>query len=228
MKRFNIVTYVSASYVPALLLTARSWRQRSGVSDIAIYTDQGVEIPPELGRIVPQFAVSGDNAATAWMRKIEVIHLEQPRSLHLVWLDADVYCTGLLLDAFARMGTAEIGATRMFDPKGINAGVMFFQWSPALIEFLLAWTTLAKLKQAARSKWFEQEAASELVHEAFHGRKPYYATPLSEQIYNCDQLYNTLRPRLIHFKSKRWKDPAAVARALAWMDDPMLKSTQGS
>jgi hypothetical protein len=149
-------------------------------------------------------------------------------------VDADVYCRSSFADVFGRMVTADIGATRMFNHTirghgSINAGVLFFRktletacpqaaatGASRLQQFFKDWAELTE--KLTGEKWAEQTAASRLIHEAYHGQRPYYATPVSENLYNLEDDSNSAwlkriekyRPKLIHFKMMRWENADLV------------------
>ena len=230
---FNIVTYVSAGFASCLDLTLKSWVENSGAQEIYIYTDVEAGSGWPIGfdghnvHTVFKYHERGDNGPAAWMRKIEVIQDALPNSHLLVYLDADVYCTGNLSEAFNTLSLgADIGATRMFNPTrrghgSINAGVLFFVYDDASLKFVAEWQQLAE-ELRPQGGWFEQEAASRLLHESFDGLKDYYCTPLSENVWNCEddndqkwlERIEKYRPKLIHFKSGKWKNRELVDKIL--------------
>jgi len=224
---FEIVTYVSQGFVKALEFSLPSWAANAGASRILVYSDFPIQENVGIQENRHFFLERSDDPKISWRRKITSLTNAYARcsTPFFCWLDADVYCRASFMEVFGRMGTADIGATRMFNRSirgygAINAGVLFFQKLQTLSGFFTEWAELTdKLKG---EKWAEQTAASRLIHEAYHGLRPYYATPLSENLYNLEDDSNSTwlkrieqyKPKLIHFKGGRWqreKEKAACA-----------------
>jgi hypothetical protein len=225
MTDFQIVTYVSKAFVSALLFTLPSWVANAGAAKIVVYTDHPAVFDGAETRYF--FEQPSDDPRVSWRRKIDSLADAYARcsTQFFCWLDADVYSVAEFSEVFERMGTAEIAATRMFNNTSrgqgaINAGVLFFQRSSRLPQFFQEWAAATDKLSAAR--WAEQTAASNLIHSAFHGERSYYATPVSENLYNLEDDSNPkwlarikrYRPKLIHFKDKRWRDSVLVQSAL--------------
>lgn len=224
---FEIVTYCSLGFRNALALTLPSWIKNSGAARITVYSDQ--ELPAPEGAIHRRFFEQpAEDGPTSWLRKIVALQdtITHPEAHRFCWLDADVYCTGPFGEAFERMGSCDIAATRMFNNTSrgagaLNAGVLFFRDTPATMRFLLEWSARANELKGARG-WFEQRAASDLLHQAFHGLKNYHVAPLSENLYNLEddcidawfQRIELYKPKLIHFKRRWWQRPELVDRVL--------------
>lgn len=231
---FEIYTYCSLGFEGALKLTLPSWIENSGASKIVVNTDHEPGCEQEHERVIRRIVFDRDpeDKATSWLRKIEVIRqaITYCQAPWFCWLDADVYCAAPFGEVFGRMGSASIGATRMFNNtnrgKGdLNAGVFFFRRDGLGVKwFVDDWLALA---QAERGKggWFEQRAASILLHQAFHGQKPFSVAPVSENLYNLeddimDEWFRRIelyRPKLIHFKNNWWRHPYAVDRVMEIM-----------
>lgn len=235
---FEIITYVSGGYDRCLAITLPTWLANTSAERIVIYTDgPGNQIREQVSNDASAkmiewrqlFNELPESLPICYERKIVVLlnAFNRCRTTHFCWLDADVMATADFKEAFAKMGSNEIGGTRMFNQtirgKGeLNAGVIFFQNSPMLTTFLLDWTDLAKQFKAKGQGglWYEQASASRLIHAAFHGQRTYSAAALSGELYNCEDdstkqwfaRIERCRPKLIHMKAGRWQVTEMMAR----------------
>lgn len=227
---FEIVTYVTGEYAACLKITLPTWLENSKAERIVIYTDVGdlTKLTDDKRvEVRPYFKTRANGMTDCWKRKIEILINAYHRcpSRFFCWLDADVYVASPFKDAFYRMGTHHIGATRMFNKTArgrgeANAGVIFFRHSPELRQFFLDWHKLSDELEASghAGVWFEQCSMSRLVHEAFHGLHRYSAVPLSDNLYNLEDddlkvwfaRIKKHNPKLIHMKQSKWKSPAMV------------------
>lgn len=231
---FEIITYVSGSYDKCLAVTLPSWLQNTSAERIVVYKDLA-EIKVDSSDVRVEFRslfrTAPESLAVCCERKIEVLidAFIRCQSKYFVWLDVDVYAAADFKDAFSKMGSNEIGGTRMFNQtkrgKGeLNAGVIFFQAEPMLLVFLADWKEMAAefRKTGQGGQWYEQLAASRLIHSAYHGQRSYSAAALSEELYNCEDdetkkwylKIEVNRPKLIHMKNGRWQVPEMLSRML--------------
>lgn len=235
---FEIITYVSGGYDRCLAITLPTWLANTSAERIVIYTDgPGNQIRDQVSNDASEkmiewrqlFNELPESLPSCYERKIVVLlnAFNRCQTTHFCWLDADVMATADFKEAFAKMGSNEIGGTRMFNQtirgKGeLNAGVIFFQNKPDLGTFFLDWMALAKDFKANGNggRWYEQASASRLIHSAFRGERSYSAAALPEDLYNCEDdstkqwfaRIERFRPKLIHMKGGRWEVPEMLQR----------------
>lgn len=159
----------------------------------------------------------------------------EPPNRNWIWLDSDCYTVKDCHALFHIMEPAHVAATRAIGRtlrgRGqANAGVIPFRYGPELRQFFVDWRRYAKDFRGAGGKapitnqnmYYEQTAFSHLVLEAFDGRRPYFGAVISEYIWNCEEDSNSrwlanidkFKPRIIHFKGRRWADKLLRAKAL--------------
>jgi hypothetical protein len=229
---FQIVSYVAGEYAKCLAITLPTWLEHSKAERIVIYTDVGdlANLTDDKRvEIRPYFKTRANGMVDCWRRKIEILIDAYNRcpTKFFCWLDADIYVAAPFKEAFFRMGSHTIGATRMFNTTDrgrgeANAGVIFFRHEHSLEKFFHDWSIKSQELEATGKAgiWFEQCAMSKLVHEAFHGMHRYTVAPLTDNLYNLED-DNTRRwferidrhkPKLIHLKQGRWQAPDNIER----------------
>lgn len=235
---FDIVTMCSPNYRKALERCMESWRRQNsgkGMDRIIVYTDDeklcGFLKTDDLVEWRVRWNSPPTSLHQAFCRKIELLtdHYQYCTTKWFSWLDCDVYSRAPFKDAFFKMGTASVGATRMFNQtrRGhgeANAGVIFFRHSPELVGFWERWKCKTEaLALKGTGIWSEQTAFSQLAHEGFHGRHPFGVAALSAEVFNSEaddnkewfQRMAIYKPKLIHLKARRWEEPTIVEQAIA-------------
>jgi len=212
----KVITYCSKNYKECLDIMLPTWKKYCG--DVLVYSDTD-----EFG--IKMFEPSEDFNESC-TRKIKVIKktLEDYKGQNILYIDTDVMMTGFIGDDVFKF---DIMATRMVhrDDKGgvkdINGGVSFWKSSQFTINFCDEWLFLDSYFQG-KTKYPEQKAFSTLCFKYYDMDFDYSVGNISERIYNLEhdnpeiflEWIEDYRPKLIHFKTKRWKNKEIVQKTI--------------
>ena len=211
-----IVNYTSENYKECLDTMKPTWENFLQVGDkLLLYSDTG-----KFGEKV--FEPSEDFNESC-RRKILTIQkvLKENQGENVLYIDTDVMMMSFIpQDVFYK----DVVATRMVHrkdkggEKDINAGVSFWKANERTIKFCERW--LEDEKEYQDFKYPEQHAFNELCYRGYDGQEDYSVGNVSERIYNFEhdnpnvflKWIPIYKPKLVHFKSKRWSDAFIMNR----------------
>ena len=229
---FQILTYCSQAYLPALEWVLPSWT-RPDVEQIHVVSDfgpMGSQASWEKQNVVwhPDYEPSED-----WFinntRRAEVAWKYAPSSGLWAFLDLDCWIRGDVLPAFGPPNT--ISVTRFWSKERhtggtITDGTWYANMGPNVKVFLGRWVELTKsmgrFKAAHGRATTQQYAFTKLCRDAFRTGVPCHINTVPEQIYNCEHSVparlikkaSENSPVVIHFKGGTWNNAQFVKRVL--------------
>lgn len=208
-----ICTWIGKNYKESLDIMFPTWKAEK----ILVYTDTD-----EFGiKLFPSESTDFNENCRRKIFAIKRTLIDNPNK-DVLYIDSDVMMIKSPEEVFDN--DFDVCATRMVHrtdkagEKDINAGVSFWKSNDKTIKFCDEWLKLEK-QFRDNQKYPEQHAFSNLCYMGYDQLIDVKVINVSERIYNFEhdslttftQWLPIYKPKLVHFKTKRWQNKQVVA-----------------
>jgi hypothetical protein len=228
---FEIFAYCSKNYQDAYDFVIDSWTRLPNMKKVTLYTDW--DFKPNNDKVVVKhmFDESSD-WLTGTGRRLNVIkdfsELNKTQEKNVLFMDIDCYIVRDVSEIFTfdfDMGITRLDNGSSYTNKTATAGLWFCKLSPGYYNFINDWFVEAehlKSKKIGTDNHKISYVQYSFTTIAKRQTSRYKVLSIDEKIYNSEHsdlkkwydLIQKFKPKILHFKGRRFRDASIVSRSL--------------